>query len=172
MVGNRIVKGNKRATRFIKRVLFVVIPITNGGSPILRDTSPGSVEIPGFFLFFQRFWAVGIETDIYRLVRLGAVKTPPIRPHQFEVRLSCRNSLPGSRGTQCVKDIERAPRSWGRDIVLAASTSGAAASAEASASGFEVSVESVACVVSATAVPAQLPRPFSLQDLVRWFRWA
>nr|DAY91232.1 MAG TPA: hypothetical protein [Caudoviricetes sp.] len=31
----------------------------------------------------QRFWAVGIETDIYRLVRLGAVKTPPIRPHHF-----------------------------------------------------------------------------------------
>ena len=52
-------------------------------SPILRDTSPGSVEIPGFFLFFQRFWAVGIETDIYRLVRLGAVKKPPMSPHQF-----------------------------------------------------------------------------------------
>ena len=65
-------------------------------SPILRDTSPGSVEIPGFFLCFQRFWAVGIETDIYRLVRLGAVKTPPICPHQFEVRLSCRNSLQGT----------------------------------------------------------------------------
>ena len=78
-------------------------------SPILRSASPGSVEIPGFSLCFQRFWAGGIETDIYRLVRLGAVKTPPIRPHQFEVRLSCRNSLQGSRGTQCVKNIGRAP---------------------------------------------------------------
>ena len=35
-------------------------------SPILRSTSPGSVEIPGFFLCFQGFWADGIETDIYR----------------------------------------------------------------------------------------------------------
>jgi len=32
-----------------------------------------------------------------------------LRPHQFEVRLSCRNSLQGSRGTQCVKNIGRAP---------------------------------------------------------------
>jgi len=38
--------------------------------------SPGSVETPGFSLCLQRFWAVGIETDIYRLVRLGAVKRP------------------------------------------------------------------------------------------------
>ena len=78
-------------------------------SPILRSTSPGSQRIPGFFLCLQRFWAVCIETDIYRLVRLGALKVAPIRPHQFEVRLSCRNSLQGSRGTQCVKNIGRAP---------------------------------------------------------------
>ena len=45
-------------------------------SPILRSMSPGSVETPGFSLCLQRFWAVGIETDIYRLVRLGAVKRP------------------------------------------------------------------------------------------------
>lgn len=51
-------------------------------SPILRSTSPGSVEIPGFFLCFQRFWARGIETDIYRLVPLGSLKVAPIWPHQ------------------------------------------------------------------------------------------
>ncbi len=56
-------------------------------SPILRNTSPGSVEIPGFSFCFQRFWAVGIETDIYRLVRLGAVKTPPIRPQYAPINL-------------------------------------------------------------------------------------
>lgn len=65
-------------------------------SPILRSTSPGSVEIPGFFLCLQRFWARGIETDIYRLIRLGAVKKSPISSHHFELRLSCRNSLQGT----------------------------------------------------------------------------
>ena len=52
-------------------------------SPILRDMPPGSVEIPGFFLCLQRFWADGIKSDIYRLIRLGAQKMAPISPHHF-----------------------------------------------------------------------------------------
>ena len=90
-------------------------------SPILRDTSPGSVEIPGFFLCLQRFWAVGIETDIYRLVRLGAVKTPPIRPHLFEDRPCQRNCPPVSNGMRSEESIERPFTSRGSDTVLGAS---------------------------------------------------
>nr|DAT99710.1 MAG TPA: hypothetical protein [Caudoviricetes sp.] len=75
-------------------------------SPILRSTSPGSVEIPGISLYFQRFWAGGIETDIYRLVRLGPVKVAPIWPHGIEVR-SCRgNCLQGLSGTNRAGNIE------------------------------------------------------------------
>lgn len=52
-------------------------------SPILRSTSPGSVEIPGFFLCLQRFWAVGIETDICRLIPLRGGKNAPNTPPPF-----------------------------------------------------------------------------------------
>ena len=62
-------------------------------SPILRSTSPGSVEIPGFFLCFQRFWARGIETDIYRLVPLGSLK---VAPPKNEDRSCSRSYLPGT----------------------------------------------------------------------------
>ncbi len=90
-------------------------------SPILRSTSPGSQRIPGFFLCLQRFWAVCIETDIYRLVRLGALKVAPIRPHQFEVRPYQRSCLPVSSGMSRAESFERASMSRGRDIASVAS---------------------------------------------------
>ena len=83
-------------------------------SPILRSTSPGSVEIPGFFFCFQQFLAGGTETDIYRLVRLGAQKVAPISPHQFEVRSCRRNCPPVSSGTNRAESTERASTESGK----------------------------------------------------------